>query len=147
MEGCSLFQFHLLTSMLSLCLYPLNITHLLALVCGCIHTHTHSWFICLTVNLFTFRYVSPLISYSNLQLVLCRILIVGWLTWIRSAGGNKTSFFPFFFHPGLTVVNLVKLIDWLSNCMRAMWTQHNANVTEIDHSSRLHEYQWQWVWS
>lgn len=37
----------------------------------------------------TFRYVSPFCSYSNLQLVLCRMLMVGSLTWILRAGGYK----------------------------------------------------------
>lgn len=36
----------------------------------------------------TFRYVSPRSSYSNLHSVLCRMLMVDWLTWILSAGGD-----------------------------------------------------------
>lgn len=63
---------------------------------------------------FTFRYVSPLISYWNLQFVRCRIFIVGSLTWIRRAGGHgRTSWKDItgLIHPSLfTNADLIRLV-------------------------------------
>ena len=115
--GRSLLQFPLLTSMLSLCLYPWEThTHLwlLASVSGReVSSHVAEMFSKVDKWIFTFRYVSPLISYSNLQSVLCRMFIVGSLTWIRRAGGyykinQLASPFFFIFYPGLAVFNLSK---------------------------------------
>lgn len=82
---CSLLPSHLSTSRWSLCLCPQETQTFTAL---CTHGRQLSL---PETEVITFRYVSPLISYLNLQFVLCRIFIVGSLTWIRRAGGWKTS--------------------------------------------------------
>lgn len=94
--GCIFPQSLLLTSTSSLCLYPVGSGK---------YWHTDGklnvWaFICTLYTWFkssqsqtqlTFRYVSPRFSYSNLQSVLCKMLMVDWLTWILRAGHKKES--------------------------------------------------------
>lgn len=133
LAGCTFSPSLLLASRSFPCLYPTDQSD--------IDTHSHKdkwqqeWFSSKPSP--TFRYVSPLFSYSNLQSVLCKMLMVDWLAWILKAVKQNTELSSWSISLCRHSCDAISYEGQWIPCVRQCWQCHQKDSSEASCSRPL----------